>query len=116
GVLVLDVGAAGRIMRQLVLGVLAQAQLLLADAVVRVPIETLFAPVLVPLVVLRRRDEELHLRLLELPSSEHEVAGRDLIAERLADLRDAEGRRLARALQDIAKVQEDALRGLGPQV
>ena len=51
-------------------------------------------PVLVPLLRLVGRDEELHLHLLELERAEDEVARRDLVAERLADLGDAE-RRLA---------------------
>jgi hypothetical protein len=42
-----------------------------------------------------RLDEELHLHLLELAGAEDEVARRDLVAERLADLRDAERRLLA---------------------
>ena len=62
------------------------------------------------------RDEELHLHLLELARAEDEVARRDLVAKRLADLRDAERRLLARELQDVLEVDEDALRGLGAQV
>ena len=42
-------------------------------------------------------DEVLHLHLLELAHPEDEVAGRDLVAERLADLGDAERQLLARA-------------------
>ena len=44
------------------------------------------------------------------------LPGRDLVAERLADLGDAERRLLAREAQDGLEVQEDALRGLGAQV
>ena len=61
------------------------------------------------------RHEELDLHLLELARAEDEVAGRDLVAERLADLRDAERRLLARELQHVLEVDEDALRGLGAQ-
>ena len=43
-------------------------------------------------------DEELHLHLLELARAEDEVPGRDLVAERLADLRDAERDLLPRRL------------------
>ena len=53
-------------------------------------------PVLVPLLVGAGLDEELHLHLLELAGAEDEVARRDLVAERLADLADAERRLLAR--------------------
>ena len=49
-------------------------------------------PVLVPLLVGARLAEELQLHLLELAGAEDEVARRDLVAEGLADLADAEGR------------------------
>ena len=65
---------------------------------------------------LGRRDEVLHLHLLELERAEDEVPGRDLVAERLADLRDAERRLPPRDLRDVLEVDEDALRGLGAQV
>ena len=42
--------------------------------------------------------------------------GRDLVPERLPDLRDAERRLAARELGDVLEVDEDALRGLGTQV
>src|ERR1022692_1505088 len=45
---------------------------------------------LVPLLVGARLDEEFHLHLLELAGAEDEVSRRDLVAERLADLADAE--------------------------
>ena len=83
---------------------------------VEVPLEALVAPVLVPLLGLGRRHEELHLHLLELAGAEHEVARRDLVAERLADLGDAERRLLAAGLQHVGEVDEHALRRLGPQV
>ncbi len=43
------------------------------------------------------------------------LPGRDLVAERLADLRDAERRLAARELRDVLEVDEDPLRGLGPK-
>ena len=62
------------------------------------------------------RNEVLHLHLLELERAEDEVAGRDLVAERLADLRDAERRLAPGDLGDVLEVDEDALRGLGAEV
>ena len=44
------------------------------------------------------------------------LPGRDLVAERLADLRDAERRLAPRELGDVLEVDEDALRGLGAEV
>ncbi len=113
---VLDVDGALRVMRELFLRVLVAAQVVRVDAEVGVPAGALVDPVLVPLLVLAGLDEELHLHLLELAGPEDEVAGRDLVAERLADLADAERRFLARGGHHVGEVDEDALRGLRPQV
>ena len=80
------------------------------------PGDALVDPVPVPLRGVGRRDEVLHLHQLELERAEDEVAGRDLVAERLADLRDAERRLAARDLGDVLEVDEDALRGLRAEV
>src|SRR5690606_7854775 len=45
-----------------------------------------------------------------------EVAGRDLVAEALADLGDAERRLAPGGRHDVEEVDEDALCGLGPQI
>ena len=112
----LDVARRGGVVRQLVRVMRAQAQVVGIDAEPHVPVEPLAHPVLVPLVGLAGRDEVLHLHLLELERAEDEVAGRDLVAERLADLRDPERRPAARELQHLLEVEEDPLRGLGAQV
>ena len=91
----------------------AQAQVVGADAELDVPALALAEPVLEPLLRFGGRHEELHLHLLELARAEDEVAGRDLVAEGLADLGDPERRLLARELQDVLEVDEDPLRGLG---
>ena len=69
-----------------------------------------------PLLVGARLDEELDLHLLELAGAEDEVSRRDLVAEGLADLADAERRLLARGLQHVGEVGEDALGRLRAQV
>src|SRR5256885_15684447 len=88
----------------------------LADAVARVPAISLLDPVVEPVVGLARRDEVLHLHLLELARAEEEVAGRDLVAERLADPRDTERRLAPRKLEHILEVDEDPLGRLGAEV
>ena len=113
---VLDVAGAARVVRQLVGVVRAQPQVVGADPELEVPVQPLLEPVLEPPLGLVGRDEELHLHLLELARAEDEVAGGDLVAEALADLGDPERRLLARELQVVLEVQEDALGGLGPQV
>jgi hypothetical protein len=95
---------------------LEQPQVLGVDAEVDIPLLPAVDPILVPLLGARRLDEELHLHLFELAGAENEVTGRDLVAEALADLTDAERRLAARGGHHIGKVHEDALRGLGPQI
>ena len=114
---VLDVARRARVVRQLVGVVRADAQVRLAQAEVEVPVAAAASiQYAVPLVGLGGRDEELHLHLLELAHAEEEVPRRDLVAEALADLRDAERRLHAQRRRDVLEVDEDALRRLGPQV
>src|SRR4030095_2429961 len=84
----LDVGGAGRVVRELLRIVWSQPEPRFGDAELDEPTEALLAPVLVPARRVLGWDEVLHLHLLELASAEDEVPGRDLVAERLADLRD----------------------------
>lgn len=80
------------------------------------PVEAGLLPALEVLHVRARLDEELHLHLLELTRAEREVARRNLVAERLADLRDAKRHLLARGLLHVQEVHEDALRRFRAQV
>src|SRR5207253_5401850 len=96
--------------------VLADAEVVLTEPEIEVPAAASVDPVAVPLVSVTRRDEELHLHLLELAQPEEEVARRDLVPERLADLSDTERRLAARELGDVLEVDEDALRRFGPEV
>ena len=113
---VLDVDRALRVVRELVRIVLADPEMVLAESEVGPPAHPLPDPELVPLLVGARLDEELHLHLLELPQAIDEVPGRDLVAERPADLRDPERDLLAAHLLDRGEVHEHRLRGLGTQV
>ena len=108
-------GALG-VVRELLLRVLVLAQVLRVDAEVDVPGLAVVDPVLVPFLIGAGLAEELEFHLLELAGTEDEVAGRDLVAEGLADLADAERRLLARGVHDVRVVDEDALGGFGTQV
>ncbi len=73
--------------------------------------------IILPILVARgRRDEIFNLHLLEFARAEDEIARRDLVAERLPDLRDAEGQLPPRRVQNIFEVDEDPLRRLRPEV
>ena len=109
---VLHVAGLARVVRELVRVVRAQAQALRVDPQPHVPVEALLHPVLVPVLGLVGRNEELHLHLLELERAEDEVPRGDLVAERLADLGDAERRLAAGVAERRLEVEEDALRRL----
>src|SRR5262249_44653301 len=116
---VLDVAAAARVlgvMGQLVLLVVAQAEVPAGEPEVAPPAVARVAPELVPLRRLVGVDEELELHLLELARAEDVVAGRDLVAERAAHLADAERDLHARRVEHVLEVVEHALRGLGPEI
>src|SRR5271154_5951844 len=63
-----------------------------------------------------RLDEKFQFHLLELARAEGEIARRDLVAERLADLRDAERDALPRRFQNIFELRENRLRGFGAEI
>ncbi len=103
------------VVRQLVGRVVAEPQVLFRDAQVDVPVVAAVAPILVPGARLAGMAEELHLHLLELARAEGEVPRRDLVAEALADLRDAEGNFHPRAVEHVLEVDEHPLGRLRPQ-
>ena len=69
-----------------------------------------------PILVSSRFAEVLHLHLLEFASSEGEVAGRDLVAERFALLGYAEWDTDTAAINHVVKIDEHRLRGLWAEV
>ena len=58
--------------------------------------------------------KELDLHLLELPAPEGVIPRVDLIAERLAYLRDPKRQLEPGAIEDVWEVNKDALGGFGP--
>src|SRR2546428_2822173 len=116
GNLVFDVEGAARVVRELVFAVGPQPQVVRLDPEPAIPAEPLLLPVLEPLHLVGRRHEILKLHLLELAEAKDGVARCDLVAKRLADLRDAEGWAHTRGVQDVSEVDEDPLAGLRPQV
>ena len=80
------------------------------------PLHAPLAPALEPFSIRSRLHEELHLHLLEFAGSEDEVARRDLISKRLADLRDSERDLLPRGLKHVQIIHIDALGRFRPQV
>ena len=105
-------GVVGQLFRLVV----AQAQVLLAHVQADQPVAAEGAPVCKPVEVGAGLAEELQLHLLKLAGAESEVSGRDLVAEALADLRDAEGDFAAGGALDILEVDEDALRRFRAQI
>src|SRR5207247_276309 len=91
----LDIRRRGGVVRALVGGVVAEPKPLRGDTQALVPLAPTRLPLLEEARRVRRAREVLHLHLFELARAEDEVPGRDLVAESLADLRDAEGDPLA---------------------
>src|SRR5260221_2611431 len=113
---ILDVERVRGVMRELILAVLMPTQFLVPNPEPLDPIHPFRAPGLEPLVLAAGFHEELHLHLLELPSPKDEVARRDLVAERLADLRNSKRDFLTRGLLHVQVIDIDPLRRLGTEV
>ena len=101
---------------QLLRVMVAQAKVLLLHAEGEQPLLAEAAPVGKPLEVRARLAEELQLHLLEFTHAENEVARCDLVAERLADLADAERQLAARGALHVDEVHKDALRRLRAEI
>ena len=96
--------------------VVAHAGLFGLEAEGHQPVPAEILPVFEPLEVGVGLAEELELHLLELTGAEGEVAGCDLIAERLTDLADAEGDLLPGCSLDIFEIDKNTLSSLGTQI
>ena len=114
GEVVFDVGGGVGVVRQLL--VVVEPVLIVAEAQCAVPCHAGLLPLVPPLHLLARTHEELHLHLLEFAHAEDELPRHDLVAESLADLRDAERKFHAARFLDVEEVDEDALRRFGTQV
>ncbi len=75
------------------------------------PLVHLGKPVLKGFFPGRFADEIFDFHLFEFDDAEDEVAGGDLVAERLADLRHAEWDADAHGVDDVFEVEEDRLSG-----
>src|SRR5437763_5196057 len=81
-----------------------------------VPLEAPLLPVVEPLLHLARMHKELQVPLLEFTLAEQEIPRRDLVAEGLPNLTDAERYLHTRGLQDVVIVQVNVLASLAAQV
>lgn len=66
--------------------------------------------------VFARHHEIFQLRLFKLAHAENEVARRDLVAERLADLGNAERQLAGSGVNHVLKLGKDSLCGFRPQI
>ena len=111
---VLDIAGRFRVMREFV--VIFEAQVFFLEAEAE---QEVFGSLFIFFVVLKIGAffaEPLVFHLFELDGAENEVSGGDFVAERFADLRDAERHFCARGALNVQKVYEFALRGFGAQV
>ena len=100
----LDVERGARVVREFSVAVLVNCSRSSSSPSPAMPFHARGFPLLEPLHVRAGLDEELHLHLLELTRAENEIPRRDLVAERLADLRDAERHFLARGLLHVQEI------------
>src|ERR1041384_7481959 len=82
----------------------------------RVQSETIIEPLLMPFFVCTGNHKKFDLHLLEFTSPKREVARRDLVPERLSDLRDPERKLEPHRLQHVIEIDENSLRGFRPEV
>ncbi len=116
GKAVLDVDGPLRVVRQLLGRVLVAAQVGRSETKVEVPLLAQVDPALEPFLVRARLDEVFDLHLLEFERAKDEVAGRDLVPERLAYLGDPEGQLAAHGAGNVGEVDEHALRRFWRQI
>ena len=118
-IVVFEVGGRAAVVREIGAFVFVLAQALGLHAERQPPLKALLDPVAIPAQPFRLvigGHEIFQLHQLELARAEDEIARRDLVAKRLADLSDAERRLLARRLIRQLEVDEHPLSRLGPQV
>ena len=115
GEIVENVGAGAGVVSQFVFFVDVAVHAAFRQSDFAVPFQALGNPVFVLFGVGAGLDEEFEFHLFELARAESVVARVDFVAERFADLRDAERYFLARDGQDVGELREDALRGFGAE-
>ena len=113
---ILKVGRCLGVEAKLVRIMVAQSEIVARHAEIIEELLAVILPVFEPFEVGAGFAEKLQLHLLKLADTEDKVAGRDLVAERLADLTDAEGELLARGARNVLEVDEDPLRRLGAEI
>ena len=117
GEAVLHVDGALGVVGQLVGGMFTHAQSLWRNAVRLVPLESSWQPFFECCGgSLVWAHEHLQLHLLKLAHAEDEVSWADLVAERLADLGDAERDLLSRRITHVLVLHVGALRRLGAEI
>ena len=89
---------------------------LIAQSQSSVPLYTCLLPLSEPVEFCAWLDEELHLHLLELSHSEHELTSNNLVTERLSYLRDTEWQLHTASLLHVQIVHEDTLRSLRTKI
>src|SRR2546423_13383134 len=89
---ILNVDGTLGVMRQLFFRLFVKPEVVIRNSDRLKPLMTSIDPVLVRGFVFARFDKVFHLHLFELARAKYEVAGRDFVAKRFADLRDTEGK------------------------
>ena len=114
--LIFDVIAGFGIMREVLFRSRINIDIFTLQPLLFPPFDTGFLPIFMPFFVFARHNEIFQFRLLKLANAKNEVARRNFVAERLADLGDAE-RQLARGgVNDVAELGKNRLSGFRTQI
>ena len=113
---VLEVGSCLGIEAKLLGGMVTESEMLLVYAEAKKEVTAVASPVLEPLKVGAGLAEELKLHLLELSYTEDEVAGSDLVSERLTYLTNAERNLFTCGSLNVVEVYENTLSSLGTEI
>ncbi len=117
---IFEINGSLRIMRQLFFRNLKLVYVFQINAQIFYPLKYLFPPhfeIFTPVVfLLWRFDEVLNFHLLEFSRAVNKITGSNFVPERLADLSDPERQLFSRGIENIFKIDENALRGFRPEI
>src|SRR5437763_8889111 len=106
---ILNIDGTFGVVREFSLRLFIQSQIRAGDSNRLKPLIAAIDPFLMRGFVFAGFDEVFQLHLFELARAKDEIAGRDLVAKRLADLRHAERQFAPAGIQHVEKVYEDSL-------
>ena len=113
---VFEVGCCLGVEAKLFFFVVAEFEVFVSHAEVEQPLMAEVLPICKPFEIGAGLAEKFKFHLFKFADAEDEVAGRDFVAEALADLTDAERHFFTGCALHVFEVDKDALRGFGAEI